>query len=251
MFSHSFNNVYRNRILASAFIERVRTGREAQAFGGFARRCDVHLRRNDGSAREERLLALGRQQRLVVHAEEQTRSWAASWSRGLQTAELHAHLRRRERRFSYQRALEVSFRYDIVPHEKLRAFNIPYGLFIMDECLITYFSIGTETWEKLTVAGPKPQPRAESVALAVSELLIRGSGTDNPKPRLRNQRPRLSSNRMSPCEAPSARPSFLKEISKLSQINLSRLSHPTKCSYSVLSGHDDNEESPQEVYTRS
>ncbi|XP_020299488.1 tip elongation aberrant protein 1-like isoform X2 [Pseudomyrmex gracilis] len=108
------------------------------------------------------------------------------------------------------------------------------------------FHFGTETWEKLSVSGPKPQPRAESVALAVSELLIRGTSVDNPRPRPRNQRPRLSSNRMSPIEAPSARPSFLKEISKLSQINLSRLSHPTKCSYSVLSGHDDNEESPQE-----
>lgn len=107
-------------------------------------------------------------------------------------------------------------------------------------------STGTETWEKLSVPGPKPQPRAESVALAVSELLIRGNGMDNPKPRPRSQRPRLSSNRMSPSET-SARPSFLKEISKLSQINLSRLSHPTKCSYTVLSGQDDNEESPQEV----
>lgn len=110
-----------------------------------------------------------------------------------------------------------------------------------------YFDTGTETWEKLSVSGPKPQPRAESVALAVSELLIRGTSMDNSKPRLRNQRPRLSSNRISPNEIPSARPSFLKEISKLSQINLSRLSHPTKCSYTVLSGHDDNEESPQEV----
>lgn len=110
-----------------------------------------------------------------------------------------------------------------------------------------YFDTGTETWEKLSVSGPKPQPRAESVALAVSELLIRGTNVDNSKPRLRNQRPRLSSNRMSPNEIPSARPSFLKEISKLSQINLSRLSHPTKCSYTVLSGHDDNEESLQEV----
>ncbi|XP_066593440.1 uncharacterized protein [Prorops nasuta] len=108
------------------------------------------------------------------------------------------------------------------------------------------FHFGTETWEKLSVPGPKPQPRAESVALAVSELLIRGSGPDHPKPRLRNQRARINSSRISPMEAP-ARPSFLKEISKLSQINLSRLSHPTKCSYSVLSGQDDNEESPQEA----
>lgn len=94
--------------------------------------------------------------------------------------------------------------------------------------------------------GPKPQPRAESVALAVSELLIRGTNIDNSKPKPKNQRTRLCNNRISPNEAP-ARPSFLKEISKLSQINLSRLSHPTKCSYSVLSGQDDNEESPQEV----
>ncbi|XP_043270691.1 uncharacterized protein [Venturia canescens] len=108
------------------------------------------------------------------------------------------------------------------------------------------FHFGTETWERLAVPGPKPQPRAESVALAVSELLIRGPGTDNPRPRQRNQKPRFQSNRISPQEAP-ARPSFLKEISKLSQINLSRLSHPNKCSYSVLSGHDDNEESPQEL----
>lgn len=105
---------------------------------------------------------------------------------------------------------------------------------------------GTETWEKLSVPGLKPQPRAESVALAVSELLLRGSCVDHPKARFRSQRPRLSSNRISPSEAPT-RPSFLKEISKLSQINLSRLSHPTKCSYSVLSGQDDNEESPKDV----
>lgn len=108
------------------------------------------------------------------------------------------------------------------------------------------FLKGTETWEKLSVPGPKPQPRAESVALAVSELIIRGTNIDNSKPKPRNQRTRLCNNRISPNEAP-ARPSFLKEISKLSQINLSRLSHPTKCSYSVLSGQDDNEESPQEV----
>ncbi|XP_016919937.2 uncharacterized protein LOC108002656 isoform X1 [Apis cerana] len=110
------------------------------------------------------------------------------------------------------------------------------------------FHFGTETWEKLSVPGPKPQPRAESVALAVSELLIRGTNIDNSKPKPKNQRTRLCNNRISPNEAP-ARPSFLKEISKLSQINLSRLSHPTKCSYSVLSGQDDNEESPQEANT--
>ena len=106
--------------------------------------------------------------------------------------------------------------------------------------------VGTETWEKLAVPGPKPQPRAESVALAVSELVIRGTGLDNSRPRPRSQRPRPPCSRISPNEAP-ARPSFLKEISKLSQINLSRLSHPNKCSYSVLSGHDDIEESSNDV----
>ncbi|XP_051155421.1 host cell factor 2-like [Leptopilina boulardi] len=108
------------------------------------------------------------------------------------------------------------------------------------------FHFGTETWEKLAVPGPKPQPRAESVALAVSELVIRGNGLDNSRPRPRSQRPRPPCSRISPNEAPT-RPSFLREISKLSQINLSRLSHPNKCSYSVLSGHDDIEESPNDA----
>lgn len=115
------------------------------------------------------------------------------------------------------------------------------------------FHFGTETWERLTVPGPKPQPRAESVALAVSELVIRGSGmSENTRPRVRGHKPRfpLSSNmnRVSPSEAP-ARPSFLKEITKLSQINLSRLSHPNKCSYSVLSGQEDHEEPLVEANT--
>ncbi|GFG32149.1 hypothetical protein Cfor_01490, partial [Coptotermes formosanus] len=190
------------------------------------------------------------------------------------------------------------------------------------------FHFGTETWERLQIQGPRPQPRAESVALAVSELLLqnsvlyqnqfgdtalvtssgissasshglrshrsRGGGSVD---RCTNLNPRHSSyhpnNRVSPCEkkyvfrpmngnyvdgsctngsgvnqeldygnrryyggqhssavasTPSgqtqAANSFLREISKLSQINLSRLSHH-KCSYSVLSNssHDDSTES--------
>ncbi|XP_058804552.1 uncharacterized protein LOC131671824 isoform X2 [Phymastichus coffea] len=114
------------------------------------------------------------------------------------------------------------------------------------------FHFGTETWEKLSVTGPKPQPRAESVALAVSELLIRGNGIDGNgngngntvscRPRIRNQRVKsYGYGRNSPCEPTPTRPSFLREISKLSQINLSRLSHPIKYSYSVLGTHDDTE----------
>ncbi|KAK0089840.1 hypothetical protein PV325_005147 [Microctonus aethiopoides] len=113
------------------------------------------------------------------------------------------------------------------------------------------FHFGTETWDRLTISGPKPQPRAESVALAVSELVIRGSGmAENQRLKARCHKPRFplssSGNRVSPSEQPT-RQSFLKEISKLSQINLSRLSHPNKCSYSVLSGQEDSEETSQEL----
>ncbi|XP_021939507.1 uncharacterized protein LOC110839536 isoform X2 [Zootermopsis nevadensis] len=190
------------------------------------------------------------------------------------------------------------------------------------------FHFGTETWERLQIQGPRPQPRAESVALAVSELLLqdsfffqnqfgdtalvtssgissassygvrshrsRGGGSVD---RCTNLNPRHSSyhpnNRVSPCErkyvfrptcgnyvdgsstngnsisqeqdygarrcysgqqssvgasTPSgqaqAANSFFREISKLSQINLSRLTHH-KCSYSVLSSssYDDSTES--------
>lgn len=118
---------------------------------------------------------------------------------------------------------------------------------------------GTETWERLNVfEGPKPQPRAESIALAISDLLLlpnsdqrfqiaaphhqRGGSVDRS----------VRNNRVSPCERKyvyhptsvnyaESSGGFLREISKLSQINLSRLSHH-KCSYSVLS-HDDSTES--------
>ncbi|XP_014234872.1 tip elongation aberrant protein 1-like isoform X2 [Trichogramma pretiosum] len=129
------------------------------------------------------------------------------------------------------------------------------------------FHFGTETWERLTFPGPKPQPRAESVALTISELLINNNGISSSnsisnfatsngycRPRTRNNQRNGSCRSFaygrssSPDQAPPQRPSFLREISKLSQINLSRLSHPNKCSYSVLSGQDDRElDSPFEV----
>ena len=101
----------------------------------------------------------------------------------------------------------------------------------------------------MTVPGPKPQPRAESVALCVSELVIQGNNLDvNFRPRQRLQRRSLGYGRISPLDPPATRPNFFKEISKLSQINLSRLSHPNKCSYSVLNTRDDREfDSPSEV----
>nr|CAD7401505.1 unnamed protein product [Timema cristinae] len=147
------------------------------------------------------------------------------------------------------------------------------------------FHFGTETWERLQVSGVRPHPRAESVALTVSELLLedpvtppftltkpsavshnllrghrsRGGGSVD---RTTNLHPRHSSylpnNRVSPCEkkyvftpvsgnyvdgsqddtgarrrcysvhqqgvgvTPNGS-GFLREISKLSQINLSRV----------------------------
>ncbi|PSN48213.1 hypothetical protein C0J52_03587 [Blattella germanica] len=165
------------------------------------------------------------------------------------------------------------------------------------------FHFGTESWERLQIQGPRPQPRAESVALAVSELLLqdqtqggetplvtsassrshrsRGGGSVDRCTRHSSYHP---NNRVSPCERKyvfrphagnyvdgsnmagqdpdsgrrcvsggqhgvsvgqtQATNSFLREITKLSQINLSRLSHH-KCSYSVLSSssRDDSTES--------
>ncbi|KAF7994345.1 hypothetical protein HCN44_003817 [Aphidius gifuensis] len=122
------------------------------------------------------------------------------------------------------------------------------------------FHFTSETWDKLTISGTKPQPRSESIALAVSELVIRGCGIQNNNNNNNNRqktttststrcgqhKPRFSLagavnyNKVSPCEPPT-RPSFLREISKLSQINLSRLSHPNKCSYSVLNGQEEHD----------
>ncbi|XP_011304960.1 tip elongation aberrant protein 1 [Fopius arisanus] len=120
------------------------------------------------------------------------------------------------------------------------------------------YHFGTETWGRLLVPGPKPQPRAESVALAVSELVIRGNGMQETRCKT-TRKPRFSlagiaNTGVDDCQTPgtigtSTRPSFLREISKLSQINLSRL-HPNKCSYSVLSGQEDHEDEhsqPQEA----
>lgn len=153
----------------------------------------------------------------------------------------------------------------------------------------------TDLWEKIQVTGVKPQPRAECVALTISELLLTDSTAagNNLESRMARTRSRTSSsagvekrpvayiphNRVSPYEKtyvfkPSQgnytdgsgeqfsnhnhslnqysaeqqqnsndKSSFLKEISKLSQLNLSRLGH-NKCSYTVLTtGNNDSTES--------
>lgn len=126
------------------------------------------------------------------------------------------------------------------------------------------------------MSGVKPQPRSESVAIAISELQLQGDPCPTPSHHGQRGRGRarhssyLPNNKVSPCEKtyvfkasnqnyvdgspaqpeepktisspPNAGGSFLKEITKLSQINISRLGH-NKCSYSVLISNTDSTES--------
>ncbi|RZC42924.1 uncharacterized protein BDFB_005577 [Asbolus verrucosus] len=130
------------------------------------------------------------------------------------------------------------------------------------------FNFSIESWEKITISGTKPQPRSESIAFTVSELLLTDSSSslENKSFRVRSRTcisadrnsrhsSYLPNNRVAPCEKtyifqPSqtnytdgsdlaqqyseskASRSFLQEISKISQI--SRLN--SKCSYTVLTG---------------
>ncbi|XP_065174328.1 uncharacterized protein [Atheta coriaria] len=132
------------------------------------------------------------------------------------------------------------------------------------------FNFGTELWEKIDIIGLKPQPRAETIAFTVSDLLLRDPSITNSLEARENRtrvrtctstdRSRHSSyfpnNRITPSEQmyvfepsnanyadgsnelentnKSNRGSFLQEISKLSQLNISRLNN--KCNYSVLTG---------------
>ncbi|KAL1497798.1 hypothetical protein ABEB36_008696 [Hypothenemus hampei] len=135
------------------------------------------------------------------------------------------------------------------------------------------FSFDVETWEKISINGLKPQPRSESRAFIVSEILLKGSSkisleakairirarTCNSADRGNRHSSYISNKRIAPCEEntyvfqPSqlnytdgsnlaqqysepqkpSKGSFLQEISKLSQINLSRIN--SKCNYTVLS----------------
>lgn len=124
---------------------------------------------------------------------------------------------------------------------------------------IFFGTLGTECWERLQTEGIKPQPRSESVALTVSDLLLHEGLHRGSPPVQRRQRGGGSvdrNNRVSPAErkynrwsgcsfdgctpsrkqptTPTTNLSILKEITKLSQMNLSRLG-PSKCSYSMLS----------------
>ncbi|KAK9890770.1 hypothetical protein WA026_012115 [Henosepilachna vigintioctopunctata] len=131
------------------------------------------------------------------------------------------------------------------------------------------FNFGAEVWEKIVTPGVKPSPRAESVALTVSELLLKEPSSNSLEAKATKVRMRtcnsadrggrhssyLPTNRIAPSEqtyvfkasqnnytdgsdiiqgdSKTSR-SFLQEISKLSQINISRLNN--KCSYTVLTG---------------
>ncbi|XP_076266784.1 uncharacterized protein LOC143200250 isoform X2 [Rhynchophorus ferrugineus] len=133
------------------------------------------------------------------------------------------------------------------------------------------FNFDLECWEKIVINGVKPQPRSESRALIVSELMLKGTSrlsyesravrvrarTSNSVDRGNRHSSYLPSNRVAPAENTyvfqpskfnytdgstlahqygdnrSSKNSFLQEISKLSQINISRISN--KCNYTVLS----------------
>lgn len=155
----------------------------------------------------------------------------------------------------------------------------------------------TEMWEKLQFTGTRPQPRAESIALSISDLILRDNNSETNsnvstvttttttlssvnqanrggQNHHRSQRAgsvdrskSLVNNKIGPVErkyifnecnndyasgnlvsttttttaTPNNNLNFLKEISKLSSINLSRLNH--KCSYSVLNSSHDSTES--------
>ncbi|XP_057660577.1 uncharacterized protein LOC130896456 [Diorhabda carinulata] len=134
------------------------------------------------------------------------------------------------------------------------------------------FSFALESWEKVTINGAKPQPRSESIAIIISELLLNGSlatSLDSKCLRIRRRTctsadrgsrhsSYLPNNKVAPCEktyifqptqmnyndgsdlaqqfSETNRSSrgFLQEIQKLSQLNIPRMSN--KCSYTVLTG---------------
>lgn len=96
--------------MAFVVVERHRSTRTSQALGCFTRRRHVHLRWNDRPPGAQRLLEMGRQSGLLVSTEDQGQDWTrtSARTRRVSTAQLHAHLRRRERRIADERALEVS-----------------------------------------------------------------------------------------------------------------------------------------------
>ncbi|XP_022917676.2 host cell factor 2-like [Onthophagus taurus] len=140
------------------------------------------------------------------------------------------------------------------------------------------FNFTTELWEKIHIHGMKPQPRAEAVAFIVSELLLKDHSVASLENKANRTRLRtcssvdrghrhssyFPSNKVKPQEQTfvfnpshsnyidgselnenarsSSKNSFLQEISKLSQINLTKINN--KCSYTVLTGkHTDSTES--------
>nr|CAI5831057.1 unnamed protein product [Callosobruchus analis] len=142
------------------------------------------------------------------------------------------------------------------------------------------FSFAFETWERINIVGLKPQPRAESIALTISELHLKSSSaaSDHKCTKMRSRvssadrgnrhSSYLPSNKIAPCETTymvresdvdtenqnqdSRTRGFLHEITRLSQ-NIPVLS--SRCSYTVLTAcQGDSTESllrqhasPQEV----
>lgn len=143
------------------------------------------------------------------------------------------------------------------------------SLYVASECVVSIcpiFPQGMEVWEKINITSIKPTPRTESVAVMVSDLIFNSEET---KAKIRSRTglsvdrsSKIFCNKIGPCEKTyifkpseinytdgsdgqysgtkcdvthvSNKTKFLQEISRLSQLNMSRRSN--KCNYTVLSG---------------
>lgn len=108
---------FRNGVLASLvrFLlekhpKRVLSAATAQTFGGTLRRRHVDLRWDDGLARKIRSVEMGLDFQHLDERQEQDQPRSTPQPRRLPTPVFHGPLRRRTRRTSYQRFVEVQFR---------------------------------------------------------------------------------------------------------------------------------------------
>lgn len=210
--------------------------------------------------------------RTVAPSALQIFSRTTSFSRSMQIARLHVHIRRRKQWSNDKRTMEIPLWY----------IQVNRFWFKIILCIHIAVILVTETWDKLHVSGKKPQPRSESIAIAVSELQIDTCSTPlgGPRSRSRSRCPAndknrhssyLPNNKVTPCEKTyifkASNKNYIdgspcqsnentkliastqmntggifKEISKLSHINISRLGQ-NKCSYTVLTSNNDSTES--------
>lgn len=124
----------------------------------------------------------------------------------------------------------------------------------MSDALLSFIP-GSLLWDKISTEGVKPQPRSESIALTIPELIFTQNNNQvkTPQPDYQNNILPLTQNninildrknrsnfdpkRRTATTPNSCNMNILKEISKLSQKNLPLLNQ-NKCSYTALSSND-------------